>query len=311
MTAPRVSIGLPVYNGEQFLRQAIDSLLGQDFSDLELVISDNGSDDGTEQICREYASRDARVRYERQAENRGASWNFNRVLEIADPGAEYFTWAAADDERAPSYLSRTVAILDGDRSVALAHTGTVDIDEAGYVLHTWAQPVRQLASHDVAVRIRDLVTLNHECFPAFGLIRQEIARATQGLGPYTDSDNVLLFEIALRGRFVHDPEPLFRRRQHSFRSMVHFTDRHQRIAWFDPRKAGKATFPPWRVGREFVAALQRAPLTAQERRRCYASLAVFVESNWPYLVKNAVRSGALLGIQTARTMRGAGTQAAA
>jgi glycosyltransferase involved in cell wall biosynthesis len=301
--SPKVSIGLPVYNGERFLPQAVDSLLNQDFSDLELVISDNGSDDGTEKLCRDYVASDPRVRYERQPVNRGASWNFNRVLEIADPGAEYFTWAAADDERSPSYLTRTVAILDSDRSISLAHTGSVDIDEEGYVLHVWDQQVAQLASHDVAVRIRDLLTINHECFPAFGVIRQDIARATRGLGPYTDADNVLLLEIALRGRFVHDPEPLFQRRQHSFRSMVHFTDRHERIAWFDPGKAGKVTFPMWRVGRECLLAIERAPLTADERRRCYASMSVFLRCNWPSLAKTGVRSGLRLGAQRTRALR--------
>lgn len=303
MSAPQVSIGLPVYNGEPFLSRAIESLLGQHFPDLELVISDNGSTDATEDICRKYAAADSRVRYERHETNRGASWNFNRVLETADPGARYFTWAAADDERAPSYLSRAVAILDADETIALAHTGTADIDEDGYVLHTYQQPVRQLESRDPATRLADLLHFNHECFQAFGLIRHEIARATLGLGPYADADNVLLVELALRGRFVQDPEVLFFRRQHSMRSMVHWVDRRERTAWFDPGRAGQITFPAWRVSKELTRAIARAPLTADQRRRCYLQLKIYVRWNWQQMVKNVARSGVEGALAAARTAR--------
>ena len=80
---PRVSVGLPVYNAEKYLRYSIDSILSQSFSDFELVISDNASDDSTESICREYAAGDPRIRYIREETNRGAIWNFNRVFQQA------------------------------------------------------------------------------------------------------------------------------------------------------------------------------------------------------------------------------------
>ena len=86
---------MPVYNGEKFIREALDSLLAQTFTDFELIISDNASTDGTESICREYAEKDARIRYVRQIENKGAIANFKFVLDEAK--AEYFMWAAHDD----------------------------------------------------------------------------------------------------------------------------------------------------------------------------------------------------------------------
>jgi len=92
---PRVSIGMPVYNGEKFIRDALDSLLAQTFTDFELIISDNASTDDTEAICRGYAAKDARIRYVRQAENLGAAANFKFVLDEAV--GEYFMWAAHDD----------------------------------------------------------------------------------------------------------------------------------------------------------------------------------------------------------------------
>jgi glycosyltransferase involved in cell wall biosynthesis len=100
--APQISIGMPVYNGEQFIREALDSLLVQTFTDFELIISDNASTDGTEAICREYETRDKRIRYVRWALNRGAIANFNFVLNEAV--GEYFMWAACDDIRSVDYL---------------------------------------------------------------------------------------------------------------------------------------------------------------------------------------------------------------
>ncbi|WP_081588053.1 glycosyltransferase family 2 protein [Gloeocapsa sp. PCC 7428] len=92
---PRISIGMPVYNGEPYLKDAINSILNQTFEDFELIISDNGSTDRTEEICRTIASQDQRVRYYRNEQNLGAGWNFNRVVDLAT--GEYFRWACHDD----------------------------------------------------------------------------------------------------------------------------------------------------------------------------------------------------------------------
>jgi glycosyltransferase involved in cell wall biosynthesis len=117
MTTPKVSIGMPVYNGNPFIREALDSLLSQTFTDFELIISDNASTDATEAICREYASKDARIRYVRQPENRGASLNFKFVLDEAV--GEYFMWAAADDVWSTQFVELTSAVLDSQSEVGL------------------------------------------------------------------------------------------------------------------------------------------------------------------------------------------------
>jgi hypothetical protein len=174
--------------------------------------------------------------------------------------------------------------------VALAHTGTADIDEAGFALKVWHQPVAQLASLDPAQRLRDLGTLRHECFGAFGVIRHDVVSQTRGLLPYSDADNVLLVEIALRGRFVHCDDVLFFRRQHPNRSTVAFPQARGRREWFDPSADTRFELPVWRVGREFVRAIRDAPLTRAERRRCYASLSVFLHDNALGLAKNVGRS---------------------
>src|ERR1700748_1804909 len=99
---PEVSIGIPVYNGADFLGAAIESHLGQTFGDFELVISDNASTDGTEELCRGTANQDSRVRYVRQDENIGANANFNEVVRLSR--ARYYRWAADDDTLSPDYL---------------------------------------------------------------------------------------------------------------------------------------------------------------------------------------------------------------
>lgn len=100
--SPAVSIGMPIYNGEKYIREALDSLLGQSFANFELIISDNASTDGTEGICLEYAARDARIRYIRQPKNLGALANFKFVLDEAR-GA-HFMWAATDDVWDPQWI---------------------------------------------------------------------------------------------------------------------------------------------------------------------------------------------------------------
>lgn len=107
--APTVSIGMPVYNGDKVIREAIESLLAQTFKDFELIISDNASTDSTEAICREYEKKDFRVRYIRQAVNQGAIANFKYVLNEAL--GEYFMWAACDDLRSVDFLHANLNFL--------------------------------------------------------------------------------------------------------------------------------------------------------------------------------------------------------
>ncbi len=112
MSDPTVTIGLFVFNGQETLRPTIDSLLGQSFTDFELVISDNASTDDTESICREYAERDHRIRYVRQAKNMGASANVKFVFDAAR--GEFFTWAACDDIRSPNFIEVNLSFLLGN-----------------------------------------------------------------------------------------------------------------------------------------------------------------------------------------------------
>ena len=132
MPGPRVSIGVPVWNGQEFMRAGIASLLGQTFGDLELIISDNASTDATQAICEEYAERDHRVRYFRNARNIGVEANFAKVLALAE--APYFMWGCPDDLWGASYVAKLVAVLDSRESVVVAGSNAAAIDRDGVLM---------------------------------------------------------------------------------------------------------------------------------------------------------------------------------
>lgn len=107
--SPLISIGLPIYQSEQTIRTALDSILSQTFTDFELLISDNASTDGTALICQAYAARDSRIRYIRQPQNLGAAENFKFVF--AESRGVYFVWMADDDIRSPNFLEVNAKFL--------------------------------------------------------------------------------------------------------------------------------------------------------------------------------------------------------
>lgn len=273
---PRVSIGLPVYNGEAFLADAVDSLLGQSFADFELIISDNASTDATESLCRERASRDHRIRYYRNPANIGAMRNFNRVFELSS--GEYFKWAAHDDVHEPEYLARGVGVLDTNPDIVLVCPQSRDIDEHGNTLKIASFGI-DMDSPRVHVRFRELIRREHSCVAVFGLVRAHILRGTRLLGDYADCDRVLLAEIGLAGRMREIAEPLFVHRMHKNRSVWQYKSRQTRSAWFDPSKAGRPVFPYCRQYAAYMSAIARAPLSASERVACAAQMPRWLAHN--------------------------------
>lgn len=123
---PKISIGMPVFNGDLFISEALDSLLAQTFNDFELIISDNCSTDATESICRKYAAKDQRIRYLRQVKNRGASFNFKLVLDEA--AGEYFMWAAADDVWDPRWIETLLRESIATQSVVFGNLQQIDAE---------------------------------------------------------------------------------------------------------------------------------------------------------------------------------------
>jgi glycosyltransferase involved in cell wall biosynthesis len=243
--------------------------LDQTYHDFELIISDNGSIDKTEKICQEFSIKDRRIRYVRSNENQGASWNYNRTVELAR--GEYFRWLAHDDAFAPQLLEKSVAVLDQKPEVVSCITRFADIDEYGNVIELKRSTVRFDATYPHE-RFRSLSELrpSYNCEEVFGLVRLDILRQTKLIANYVDSDRTLIAELSLHGPFFEIEEPLFLHRLHAEGSVVVNPTRQERTIWFDPSKKGKLVFPHWRQLGEFFSSIRRSPLSNSERMKCYS-----------------------------------------
>ena len=111
----KLTIGIPVYNGEKFLEEKITSILNQDFVDFELIISDNASTDSTKEICSKFATNDKRVRFFSHKKNLGANWNFDFILKKAK--GEYFMWTATDDKILPEFYEKNIEVLEKNPNI--------------------------------------------------------------------------------------------------------------------------------------------------------------------------------------------------
>jgi glycosyltransferase involved in cell wall biosynthesis len=263
-SCPRVSIGVPVFNGEDYLAAALDSLLAQTYSDFEIIISDNASTDGTRVICEDYVKRDRRVRYYRQPRNVGASGNYNRTFELAC--GEYFKWHAHDDVCAPTFLERCVAGLDANPEAVLSFSKTRFIDVQGRYVCDYDHPLN-LATKDRYERFLQFVQPGHIVVETFAVMRADPLRKTPLIASYIGSDLVLLGELALRGSFVVVPEYLFFHREHPHRSMHAHRDPEARTKWWDTSKSGRYALPMWRMLMGHMVSLMRVRLPMAERAR--------------------------------------------
>ncbi len=265
---PRVSIGLPVFNGENYIEEALDSILAQTYSDLELVICDNASTDRTQEICHTYAAKDPRVRYYRNEENLGGPANYNRAFGLST--GEYFKWAAHDDVIAPDFLLKCIQVLDKDPEVVLAHPKARIIDEQGAVIEDYDVYLRT-DSPQPHVRFHDLIWVRHWCLQVHGLIRQSALRMTALHGEYASADRVLLIQLALLGRFHEIPAYLFFSRRHWQQGSMLVHDLHSYATWFDRTKKGQFQAPASKLVLQHFRAVRDAPLSPSERARCYLS----------------------------------------
>ncbi|SRR5581483_3723166 len=279
-TAPLVTIGLPVYNGARTLGEALDSLLAQTYPGFELVLSDNGSTDETESMCRRYAARDERIRYCRSDRNRGAAWNFRRVVELAR--GSYFKWAAHDDLCASRFLECCVGVLEREPSVVLCYPKTMVIDEQGAPVRESIQACA-LRSARASHRLRQVLEGLGLSDPMFGVTRTEVLRSTPLIGPFPGSDTVLLAELALRGEVYEWPERLFFRRDHGGKSNRAHPTLAGLASWYDPENDRRLVLPTWRRLRGHIASIARVPMPRAERAACLWYMARWVRWNAPEL----------------------------
>jgi glycosyltransferase involved in cell wall biosynthesis len=312
---PRVSVGLPVYNGENYLVEALDSLLAQTFTDFELIISDNASTDRTEDICCSYALRDPRIRYHRQTENRGGMWNFNEVFRLAR--GVYFKWAAHDDVCEPPYLARCMEILDSRPEVVWCYAQSAKIDRGGRLLQEDPEEAFGPAGithssqggfprqgHD-AVRPSDRfqgVLLGCSwAVDFFGVIRTEVLRRTHLMPLCYGGEKVLTAELSLYGPSYEVSETLLLTRIHPAASGNNPSAAAQG-SFVNPRPRHRWEATRLKLLRGYIRAVQHAPLPLRERLRCWWAIFKYVSQvrKWGRVVGSLV-SGMGVGSRKAKS----------
>lgn len=254
--APRVSIAMPAYNCEQYVGAALDSLLAQTWGDFELCISDNASTDGTEQICRQYAARDSRIRYTRRSENIGGPGNFRYVFSLCR--GDYHKWSTSDDRWDPAYLEKCVAVLDREPGVVLCYSKTQLIDAEDKLISLYEDNLHLVAASPRA-RFWQLMTSIGLCNAHLGLIRRSAMLHTRLIGNERPSDVHFLAELSLYGKFWLIPEYLFYRRFHEQSSSWNRKDVQHQQDYYDPQQTGAPGMHAWRKYIGLVQAVRKCP----------------------------------------------------
>lgn len=262
--SPLVSIALPVRDAAGRLEGAVRSVLAQDHRDLELVISDNASTDGTEELCRDLAAADPRVVYHRHPENVGLLNNFTHAARLCR-GA-FIRWIGDDDRLDPACVSRGLAEFARDERIVLVTTQVAYTGPDG-VTRTAAYDGTALASDDPVERFTEMLRLLNESHllidPLYGLLRREVAIGIPRRNMLRE-DEVFAAKLALAGPWAHVPEVL-----------AHRHWKRERITGV----ARRLGVPPWQARmantlqcRELLAWLRQANLTDGQRRRARAAV---------------------------------------
>jgi glycosyltransferase involved in cell wall biosynthesis len=259
---PTVSIGMPTYNCEPYIAQSLESLLGQTYTDFELVISDNCSTDGTEGVCRKYEKLDSRIRYIRRTENIGGPGNFRYVF--SQCSGKYHKWSTADDYWDKTFVAKSVAVLDADPTVVLCYPKTQLIDASGNKIEDYEDNL-DLRDESPRARFFGLLDRIGLCNAHLGLIRRGAMLQTSLITGENASDVYFLAELALYGKFALLPEQLFFRRYHEQSSSWNRKSVEHQKKYYDP--TGKTGFGmhTWRKYRHLAGGVWGAPISFGEK----------------------------------------------
>lgn len=262
---PKASIAIPVFNDEASIGRTIESVLAQTMGDVELVITDNASEDGVEDICRSYAKADDRIRYFRHPRNIGLLPNFNYAFEQTT--GEYIRWLGCGDWLAPEYLDRCSAALDRQPEAVLATCYQDHYDPDGtshYIEYTGPRVESSRPDERFARMLWFYQVSRFYLDPIYSLIRRSALERTALFQSMLGSDQVLAIELSLLGPFCHVPECL------SFRNVPPNKTPAQLLRRLDPAKSDARWWMErmyWKMA-SFIAA---TPMSPRERFQSYGA----------------------------------------
>lgn len=289
-TSPRVTIAMPVYNGERTVASAIECLLAQTFEDFELVIGDNASTDATVDIAKRYATVDRRIRLLRNPVNRGVHGNYSSVAREAR--GEYLKWASCNDWCAPTFVERCVAVLDARADVVLAYPKTRLFDATLDDAEDYEDGV-DLQSASPSERLLQLLSRMHLNNAMNGLIRVDALRQTHLIPDYRTADIVMAGHLALLGKFVEVPERLFYRRMNRD-SAAYLRSASEQTEFFHPGHGPEMLFQHWRSRAAWVTMVMRAPISVEEKARILPQLLKNCYWDWRDLARDIGEAGRYL-----------------
>ena len=261
---PTVSIGMPVYNGEQWLSSAIESILNQSFKDFEFIISDNASTDKTQEICEGFSKNDARIRYIRNDINLGANPNFNKVF--TESRGQYFKWASSNDLLHKDMLQKCVAELDENPDAVLCFSNTKLFYDADGDYEEY-DDLFSLTADEAETRFKDLIEnlgLNNIMN---GVFRSDVLKKTELIKTYFSSDSVLMAEMALRGKLINVPEFMFYRRMDEATATA-LMEVEDVVKHYRPDSAKKMIFQQWIIQFHYLKAVARTPISFKSKLKC-------------------------------------------
>lgn len=286
-----LTIGLPVYNGELYIEESVNSLLAQTVTDFRLVISDNASTDSTPKILADLSRRDSRIEVMTSPVNRGASWNFHVVAQ--DVSTPFFKWSAHDDLHDPGYLEACLNVLDSEPDVVAAHSRSRYIDEDGHeIARTFG--LNAFADESPSRRLLDVILSHHDYTFDFSVMRTSVHRQLRQQMSGFYADMVLLAELSLRGRMVQVPQHLFANRLHPHRSSAEHATKESGKAtlqeWYGGSDVRITTAPTWATLSRLWSAVSLSPVKGTERRRCYEQILVWAKLHWRALAVESAPS---------------------
>lgn len=305
---PKLTIGMPVHNGANFLHEALRTLLNQTFADFELIVSDNASTDETEQIVRGYMASDKRIKYRKHPENIGAIGNFNCLVELAQ--GEFFKWASHDDICDPDFLSECISALEASPDALWCHTESDQVDAEG---QSW---LPRMPEDDEEVEIdqdgnrkwRGIPRVDHDAnspskrfagvllgtrwsVDSYGVFRTHALRETRLLQQVYGSEKVLMGELSLLGKMIHIPKLLFRQRVHEHASSYRADAASQQSFASGKRKKSVIFSARISLCLAHLGAIQHVRLSATERLKCYVVLLryVFQTKKWGRILLSSAK----------------------
>ncbi len=299
---PRVAFAVPVYNGANYLEQALDALRAQTETRWVAVVTDNASTDATPEIARRAASRDARIRYVRNEANLGANGNFNRSMALSvATGAPFVKWAAHDDRPHPGYLAACLAALKARPDAVGAHTAIrlVDGDDRPYPhdptaggfrdgddVWRWSPSWARQLDGALGRRLYRFVTGRHGEWMVYGLFRADAVAATRPFA-MPGVEDALCFELLVRGPLLALDEVLFDHRLHA--GSARHLSRRDYIEYETGVRPQGLLLPSAGRAVDFAQAIRRVSLSRSDRAQAWGALARFALD--PKRLRNMVVPG--------------------